>query len=224
MSKHLERDLERLQQRIVAFAGMVEQAIYKAVQAMQEHNRDQAEEIIAGDEDIDRAENDITEDCLKLLALHQPVATDLRRIATTFMITTDLERMGDLAKHLAEAAVVLSAPPVPTPAKLTRMTEIALNMVRQSLDSFVNLDSQHARRVVRMDDEVDQLNDDLIAELTAAMKKSPDMVEPGLTLFAATRQMERIADHATNIAEDVIYLIEGEIVKHRPEAIGKDEG
>jgi phosphate transport system protein len=224
MSKHLERDLDRLQQRIVGFAGMVEEAIYKAVQAMQEHNRDQAEEIIAGDEDIDRAENDITEDCLKLLALHQPVATDLRRIATTLMITTDLERMGDLAKHLAEAAVVLSAPPVPTPPKLSRMTEIALTMVRQSLDSFVNLDSQLARRVVRMDDEVDQLNDDLIAELTSAMKKSPDMVEPGLTLFAATRQLERIADHATNIAEDVIYLIEGEIVKHRPEAIGKEEG
>jgi phosphate transport system protein len=222
MSKHLERDLERLQQRIVGFAGMVEEAIYKAVQAMQEHNRDQAEEIIAGDEDIDRAENDITEDCLKLLALHQPVATDLRRIATTLMITTDLERMGDLAKHLAEAAVVLSAPPVPTPPKLSRMTEIALTMVRQSLDSFVNLDSQLARRVVRMDDEVDQLNDDLIAELTAAMKQSPDMVEPGLTLFAATRQLERIADHATNIAEDVIYLIEGEIVKHRPEAIGSE--
>jgi len=222
MSKHLERDLERLQQRIVGFAGMVEEAIYKAVQAMQDHNRDQAEEIIDGDEDIDRAENDITEDCLKLLALHQPVATDLRRIATTLMITTDLERMGDLAKHLAEAAVVLSAPPVPTPPKLSKMTEISLTMVRQSLDSFVNLDSQLARRVVRMDDEVDQLNDDLIAELTAAMKKSPDMVEPGLTLFAATRQLERIADHATNIAEDVIYLIEGEIVKHRPEAIGSE--
>jgi len=222
MSKHLERDLERLQQRIVGFAGMVEEAIFKAVQAMQEHNRDQAEEIIEGDADIDRAENDITEDCLKLLALHQPVATDLRRIATTLMITTDLERMGDLARHLAEAAIVLSAPPVPTPTKLSRMTEIALTMVRQSLDSFVNLDSQLARRVVRMDDEVDQLNDELIAELTAAMKQSPDAVEPGLTLFAATRQLERIADHATNIAEDVIYLIEGEIVKHRPEAIGSE--
>jgi len=224
MSKHLERDLERLQQRIVSYAGMVEEAIYKAVQAIQDHNRAQAEEIIDGDEAIDSAENDITEECLKLLALHQPVATDLRRIATTFMITNDLERMGDLAKHLAEAAQILSVPPVAIPPKLIKMTEIALKMVRQSLDSFVNLDPGLARRVVRMDDEVDQLNDDLIAELTAAMKKSPDMVEPGLTLFAATRQIERIADHATNIAEDVIYLIEGEIVKHRPEAIGKDDG
>jgi len=224
MSKHLERDLERLQQRIVGFAGMVEDAIYKAVQAMQDHNRDQAQEIIDGDETIDLAENDITEECLKLLALYQPVATDLRRIATTLMITTDLERMGDLAKHLAEAALVLSAPPVPIPHKLSRMKDVALTMVRQSLDSFVNLDSQLARRVVRMDDEVDRFNDELIDELTAAMKQSPDMVDSGLTLFAATRQLERIADHATNIAEDVIYLIEGEIVKHRPEAIGKDEG
>jgi phosphate transport system protein len=224
MSKHLERDLERLQQRVVGFAGMVEDAIYKAVQAIQDHNRDQAQEIIDGDETIDLAENDITEECLKLLALYQPVATDLRQIATTLMITTDLERMGDLAKHLAEAAVVLSAPPVTIPPKLSRMKVVALSMVRQSLDSFVNLDSQLARRVVRMDDEVDRFNDELIDELTAAMKQSPDMVEPGLTLFAATRQLERIADHATNIAEDVIYLIEGEIVKHRPEAIGKDEG
>jgi phosphate transport system protein len=175
-----------------------------------------------GDEAIDRAENEIAEECLKLLALHQPVAGDLRRIATTFMITTDLERMGDLARHIAEAALVLSAPPVEIPAGLTQMTGLSLTMVRQSLDSFVNLDSQLARRVVRMDDSVDQFNDDLIADLTARMKQSPDFVDPGLTLFTVVRHLERIADHATNIAEDVIYLIEGEIVKHRPEAIGSE--
>src|SRR5262245_31305232 len=211
MSKHLDRDLERLQQRIVAFAGMVEQAIHKSVQAMQEHNRDQAEEIIAGDEDIDRAENDVTEECLKLLALHQPVAKDLRRIATTLMITTDLERMGDLAKHLAEAAVALAGSRHPIPAKMTQMSVLVTAFVRESLDAFVNLDPQLARRVVRRDDEVDQFNDDLIAELTAEMKKSPESVEPGLVLYAATRHLERIADHSTNIAEDVIYLIEGDI-------------
>jgi phosphate transport system protein len=159
---------------------------------------------------------------LKLLALHQPVAGDLRRIATTFMITTDLERMGDLARHIGEAAVTLATPPVPIPARLTQMTDVSLSMVRHSLDAFVNLDTQLARRVVRRDDEVDRFNDELIADLTAEMKKSPDAVEPGLTLYAATRHLERIADHATNIAEDVIYLIEGEIVKHRPEAIGPE--
>jgi phosphate transport system protein len=187
---------------------------------MQDHDADQAQGVIDGDEEIDRGENEVTEECLKLLALHQPVAGDLRRIATTLMITTDLERMGDLAKHIAEAAVTLAGPRYPIPAKLMQMTDITTTLVRQSLDAFVNLDSQLARRVVRMDDEVDRYNDELIADLAAAMKKSPDAVDPGLTLFLATRNLERIADHATNIAEDVIYLIEGDIVKHRPEAIG----
>jgi phosphate transport system protein len=222
MSKHLERDLERLQKRIVGFATLVEEAAYKGVQSLREHDRTLAREVIDGDEAIDRAENEIAEECLKLLALHQPVAGDLRRIATTFMITTDLERMGDLARHVAEAALVLSAPPVEIPARLGPMTDVSLSMVRQSLDAFVNLDSHLARRVVRMDDSVDQFNDDLIADLTALMKKSPDFIEPGLTLFTVVRHLERIADHATNIAEDVIYMIEGEIVKHRPEAIGDE--
>jgi phosphate transport system protein len=220
MSKHLVRDLEHLQKRIVHFAGIVEEAIYKSVHSLQGHDADQAREVVDGDEAIDLAENDITEECLKILALHQPVAADLRRIATTLMITTDLERMGDQAKHIAEAALTLSAPPVAIPEKFIRMAEITLSMVRESLDSFVNLDSQLARKVIRMDDEVDRFNDEIIAELTAAMKLSPDTVDSGIVLFAATRQVERIADHATNIAEDVIYLIEGEIVKHRPEAIG----
>jgi phosphate transport system protein len=222
MSKHLERDLDRLQKRIVGYAGLVEEAAYKAVQALRDHDRAAATEVIDGDEAIDRAENEIAEECLKLLALHQPVAGDLRRIATTFMITTDLERMGDLARHIGEAAVTLAAPPVPIPSRLTQMTDLSLSMVRQSLDAFVRLDSQLARRVVRMDDSVDQFNDDLIAELTDRMKQSPDFIEPGLTLFTVVRHLERIADHATNIAEDVIYLIEGEIVKHRPEAIGPE--
>lgn len=220
MSRHLERDLERLQKRIVGFASIVEESIFKAVHSMQDYDIDQANEVIEGDEAIDRGENEIAEECLKLLALHQPVATDLRRIATTFMITTDLERMGDLARHIAEAAVTLSGSRFPIPAKLTQMTDITTSLVRQSLDSFVNMDSSLARKVVRMDDEVDSYNDEIIAEMIVEMKKSPDAVEPGLTIFSATRNLERIADHATNIAEDVIYLVEGEIVKHRPEAIG----
>ncbi len=222
MSKHLERDLERLQKRIVGYAGLVEQAIYRAVHAMHEHDVEAAREVIDGDEAIDRGENEVAEECLKLLALHQPVATDLRRIATTFMITTDLERMGDLAKHLAEAAVAFAGLKFPIPSKLRQMADLTNTFVRQSLDSFVNLDSQLARRVVRLDDEVDRYNDEIIAELTAEMKKSADAVDPGLTLYAATRHLERIADHATNIAEDVISLVEGDIVKHRPEAIGPE--
>ena len=223
MSKHLERDLENLQKRIIGFAGMVEDSIYKAVESLRKHDNALAMQVIEGDARIDATENQVSEECLKLLALYQPVASDLRRIATTFMITTDLERMGDLAMHIAEAALVLSSPAKPIPAKLGNMTDLTTSLVRQSLDAFVTLDSRLARRVVRMDDEVDRYNDEIIAELIAYMKASPDNIEPGLTLFAATRHLERIADHGTNIAEDVIYLVEGEIVKHRPEAIGTDE-
>ena len=222
MSKHLERDLESLQKRIIGFAGLVEEAIYKAVHSLQTGNKELAEQIVAGEGVIDAAENEVAEECLKMLALHQPVATDLRRIATTFMISTDLERMGDLAKHIAEAAIALVGPTVPIPKKLSQMTDVTTTLVRQSLDAFVNLDSHLARRVVRMDDEVDRYNDEIIQEVIELMKQSPNNIEPGLTLFTATRHLERIADHATNIAEDVIYLVEGDIVRHRPEAIGTD--
>jgi phosphate transport system protein len=222
--KHLERDLERLQRRFVGYAGLVEDAIFKAARAMRDHDVNLAEEVIDGDEAIDQGENEVTEECLKLLALHQPVAGDLRRIATTMMITTDLERMGDLARHVAEAAVALAGPRYPIPARLMQMAEVTTTLVRQSLDAFVNLDTQLARRVVRRDDEVDRYNDEMIADLAAEMKKSPEAVDPGMTLFLTTRNLERIADHATNIAEDVIYLVEGDIVKHRPDAIGRDEG
>src|SRR4051812_35283820 len=141
MSKHLERDLERLQKRIVGFASLGEEAAYKAVQALRDHDRPLAREVIDGDEAIDRAENEIVDECLKLLALHQPVAGDLRRIAAVMMITTDLERMADLARHVGEAALALSAPPVEIPGRLSQMTDLSLSMVRQSLDAFVNLDS-----------------------------------------------------------------------------------
>jgi phosphate transport system protein len=223
MSKHLVRDLENLQRQILVMAGFVEEAIYKSIQALQEHDRAIAHEVIEGDSKIDGFDNAVTEECLKLLALHQPVAKDLRRIATVFMITTDLERMGDLAVDIAERAIVLAAPgKIPIPAKLPRMTDLTTSMVRQSLDSFVNLDGKQARRVIRLDDEVDSYNDEIIEELMARMKASPDAIEPNLSLFSAVRHLERIADHATNIAEDVLYLVDGEIVRHRHQTITDD--
>ena len=179
-----------------------------------------AQQVILGDEPIDQQENHVEEECLKVLALHQPVAVDLRRIAAIMMINTDLERMGDLAEDIAERAVALAkGPPIPIPDRLQRMTDLTTSMVRQSIDAFVNLDSQQARRVCRLDDEVDQCNEDIIHELIATMRKSPDLIEPGLSLFSATRHLERIADHATNIAEEVVYLVEGEIVRHHPEKV-----
>jgi phosphate transport system protein len=216
MSKHLLRDLDNLQRDILALAGLVEEAIHKATRALRERNLKLAREVIAGDPQIDSEENHIDEECLKMLALHQPVAIDLRRIAAAMMINTDLERMGDLSEEIAErAAHLTSQPPIPIPRKLQQMADITTMMVRQSLDSFVNLDTHLAQMVIRMDDEVDRLNVEIIDEVVQSMKSSPDLIDAGLSLFSATRHLERIADHATNIAEDVLYLVEGEFVRHR---------
>jgi len=213
--KHLQRDLDRLQRDLLALAGSVEEAIHKATRALRDRQPPLAREVIEGDSVIDQEENHVEEECLKLLALHQPVAVDLRRIAAAMKINTDLERMADLAEDIAERALHLAQlPAVPIPKKLQGMTDVATSMVRQSLDAFVNLDSKLARMVHRLDDEVDRYNNDLIEDLIEAMRQSPDKVEPGLSLFSAVRHLERIADHATNIAEMVIYMIEGKMVRH----------
>jgi phosphate transport system protein len=220
MSKHLQRDLDDLQRDLLALAASVEEAIHEAIRSLQDRDAEMARRVIEGDNQIDQEENHVEEECLKILALHQPVAVDLRRIASAMKINNELERMGDLAEDIAERALHLAElPPIPIPDKLQHMTDLTASMVRESLDAFVNLDARQARRVCRMDDEVDRLNDEIIAELMGLMRSSPDMVEPGVSLFSATRHLERIADHATNIAEDVVYLVEGEIIRHRPAAV-----
>lgn len=217
MSKHLERDLETLQRHLLAMATLVEETVHKGIRALRERDAGLAHEVILGDAEIDQEENQVSEECLKILALHQPVAVDLRRIVAALMINTDLERMGDLAEDIAERAIHLAEPPlIPVPEGLQRMTDLTTLMVRQSLDAFVNLDSAQARTVIRLDDQVDGHNDECIREIVRAMRSASELVEPGLSLFSAVRHLERIADHATNIAEDVVYLVEGEIVRHRP--------
>jgi phosphate transport system protein len=224
MSKHLQRDLENLQRDLLTLAASVEEAIHKSTRALQERDADQAQQVIAGDSLIDQEENHIEEECLKILALHQPVAVDLRRIAMALKINTDLERMADLAEDIADRALHLARlPVVPIPEKLQRMTDLATAMVRESLDAFVNLDTRQARRVCRLDHEVDRYNNEIIQELIGMMKESPAKVEAGLSLFSATRHLERIADHATNIAEDVVYLVEGTIIRHLPAAVEGEE-
>jgi phosphate transport system protein len=223
MSKHLQRDLNSLQRDLLALASSVEEAIHKSIHALKQRQSAIAHQVIDGDSVIDAEENHVEEECLKLLALHQPVAIDLRRIAACLKINTDLERMADLAEDIAERALHLAnLPMIPVPSKLQRMTDLTTSMVRQSLDAFVNLDARLARLVCRLDDEVDRYNSAIIDELIQTMRQSPDMVEPGLSLFSATRHLERIADHATNIAEDVVYLVEGEIIRHRPAAVEID--
>lgn len=220
MSIHLHRDLENLQRRVVALAAAVEQAVEGAMRSLFELDAALASTLVESDTPIDMEENAIEEDCLKILALHQPVAGDLRRVAAVLKINSDLERMADLAVNIAERAYALAqGPDVPIPADLRQMTDLTNTMVRNSLDAFVNLNVPLAKRVCRMDDEVDRYNREIIDEVTEFMKETPANVEPGLHLFSVTRQLERIADHATNIAEDVVYLAEGKIIRHHPEAL-----
>jgi len=218
--KHLEQELQRLQRDILRMATSVEEAIFAAVRALRLRDSDLSRIVIEGDGVVDEQANAVEEECHNLLALYQPVARDLRRIMAIAMINTDLERMADLAVNIAERAEALAdLPALPIPDRLQQMTDLTIELVHRSLDSFVTLDVQQAREVCRRDEEVDRLNREIIQELVALMKRSPDLIEPGLSLFSAVRHLERIADHATNIAEDVVFLVEGELIRHHPEAI-----
>ena len=169
MAKHLQRDLDNLQKDMLALAGLVEEAVHKAIHALQKRDVDLAREVIDGDGRIDNEENHIDEECLKILALHQPVAVDLRLIAAAMLINVDLERIGDLAEEIAERAIHLAQPPLlPIPERLQHMTDLTTMMLRQALDSYVNLNKSQAQAVMRMDDEVDRFNAEIIHETVGA--------------------------------------------------------
>lgn len=216
MSKHLQRELDQLRHELLSLFGIVEQMIDKAFQALRDRRTDLALEVINSDRVVDQREVHIEEECLKLLALHQPVASDLRWLTMVIKINADLERMADLGCNIAERAQALNLHPLfPIPDDLQTMVYEASAMVRQALDAFVEADISLAEKVIASDDQVDALNRKMIDELQAKMKESPDNVEPALHCFSAVRNLERIADLAENLAEDVIFMAEGEIVRHR---------
>lgn len=216
MSKHLQNDVELLHRSVMSLFGNVEQMIDKSVQALCEQKIDLALEVIESDRRVDYTEVRIEEDCLKILALHQPVAADLRHVTTVLKINSDLERIADLACNIAERAQCIHRHAYfPIPDQLPDMVRQATSMVRMALDSFVHSDVNIARQVIETDQLVDDANLDVILELRGLMKTNPDLIEPALHCFSAARHVERIADHAENIAEDVIYLVDGDIVRHR---------
>jgi len=216
MSKHLQRDLESLERQVLAQSAIVEKMIHKASRALREMRPELVAEIMDRERLVDEQEILIEEDCLKILALHQPVAVDLRRTATILKVNNDLERIADLAVNIAERAQSLAQHSgFVVPATFDRMTQLAVSMVRNALVAFVNLDLEIAREVCLGDDEVDTLNREVIDEMRHMMRSQPELVEAALYLFSASRHVERIADHATNIAEDVIYLVDGEIARHQ---------
>ncbi len=218
MSKHLERDLNQLKKKILTMGAMVESAANKAINALVERRLQWAEEVMAGDDEIDSSEVEIEEDCLKALALHQPVAADLRFIITVLKVNNDLERMGDLAVNIAERAAYLTThDPIQVPVDFTRMIEVVRAMVRDSLDALVKRDAALARRVRQRDDEVDELNRNMYELLQDLMAREPQAIKRAVHTLSASRHLERIADLATNVAEDVVFMVEGEIVRHRLE-------
>ena len=189
--------------------------IDKATQALGERREDLAAEVIAADSAVDQAEVQIEEECLKILALYHPVANDLRRVTVVMKIGAELERVADLAVSIAErSAGIAEHGGFPMPERLSEMARESLSMLHDSIDAFVEQNTELARRVCLRDDAVDQLNRQLIDDVVLVMKQRPDLVEPGLHLFSVIRHVERVADHATNIAEDVVYLVEGAIIRH----------
>lgn len=216
MSIHMIRDLDNLHRLLLTMCARVEEMIHAAVDALHHPNYDRAKQIMASDDEVDRMDVVIEEECLKLLALHQPVAIDLRRITTVLKIGAELERVADLGVSIAERACgIVSCPEILVPEDMKLMSRQALDMLHRSIDAYVHLDVRTARDVCSQDESIDNLNRIIIEELTDLMRTKPNLVEPALHLFSASRQIERIADHATNIAEDVVYLVQGEIIRHR---------
>ena len=218
MAKHLQKDVDAIHRRMMSLFGIVERMIDNAVRALCEQKVELAVEVISTDHEVNQTEVEIEEECLKLLALHQPVAADLRRVATLLKINSDLERIADLACNIAERAQCMHVHPYfPIPDRLPEMARQASQMVRMALDSFVEGDVESAKQVIAMDAFVDEANLSVIHELQSLMKQDKSLVEAALHCFSAGRHLERIADHAENIAEDVIYMVDGEIVRHRHE-------
>ncbi len=216
--KHIQRQIDLLKQKILNVGGLVEEAIANAISALVNRDGKLAQRVINDDSVIDLMEVEVEEDCLKILALYQPVAADLRFVVAILKINNDLERIGDLARNIAKRVNYLcKSDPVELPFSLREMTTKVQYMVKMSLDALVNGDPGLARQVRAEDDIVDNEREKIRDHLMAMIKKIPDRVEYLLKLNSVSKHLERIADMATNIAEEVIYMVEGEIVRHKLE-------
>ncbi|WP_417847355.1 phosphate signaling complex protein PhoU [Thalassoglobus sp.] len=225
MPIHLTRDLDLLHRNLLSMCTLVEEMIHKAVDELVKPRLESSRELSIEDDEIDRWDVQIEEDCLEILALHQPVAIDLRRITTVMKIVSELERVADLGVNIAErASGVVPRPNECILEKLRAMVHLALDMLHRSIDAYVELDSEKARSVCRDDDTVDAWNKGLIEDLIVVMQEAPELIKSSMHLFSASRHVERVADHATNIAEDVVYLVEGEIIRHRSELTLRKNG
>jgi phosphate transport system protein len=212
---HFEDALQALKNRLLAMGALVEDRVHRAVRSLIDRRMEEADEVIASDQEVNEMHIELDDRCLKLLATQTPLASDLRLITSAMKINSDLERIGDQAVNIAENVVkILPHPPLKPLIDIPRMAEIAEKMTRDALDSFVRKDPVLARDVLRRDDEVDQLKDQVFRELLTYMMADPGTIQRALSLILISRNIERIADHATNIAEDVIFLVEAKDVRH----------
>ncbi|MGH9435576.1 MAG: phosphate signaling complex protein PhoU [Terriglobia bacterium] len=216
--RHFEEELDELRKRLLEMSGLVESAIYRSVHSLVERDESLAELVFTTEARINQMEIEIDEMAVRLLALEQPVATDLRLITSAIKINNDLERMGDLAYNVAERAVCLMREPkVNALIDIPYMANLVESMVRKCLDAFVKKDADLARSVLVSDDAVDDLRTGIYKELIRYMEENPERIHQGLDLIFVARNLERIGDHATNIAEDVLFLVDGVDVRHHAE-------
>lgn len=213
--RHFQGDLEQLKTRLLEMGGLAEDRVRASVDALVRRDAEQVERVLAGDGPINQLHIEIDNRCFTLLALHQPMAVDLRAIVSAVKINTDLERVGDLAINIAEAVLrYMRHPPVKELIDLPRMATIAQGMLRDSLDAYVRRDTVLARAVIDQDDALDALKTQVFRDLLTYMLQDPSTIQPSLDLILISRHLERIGDHATNIAEDVIFMVSAKDVRH----------
>jgi len=216
---HFQEELEALQSRLLEMGGLAEERVRACIEALESRDVSLVAQVMGGDEPINQLHIEVDNRCFRLLALHQPMATDLRAIVSAVKINTDLERVGDLAVNIAEAAQRYTAhPPVKKLIDIPTMGTIAQTMLRDALDAYVRRDTALAHAVLNADDELDALKTQVFRDLLTYMIKDPATVEPALDLILISRHLERIGDHATNIAEDVIFMVSAQDVRHHPPA------
>lgn len=216
MTRHFQNEIDKLNKKMLHLTAFVEKNLQAAVRSIIDRNDKLAQEVIDDDDEIDRMEVEVEEDCLKILALHQPVAIDLRFVIAVLKINNDLERIGDLAANIAGWELLMAKTNQrEVPFNLPRMLELTLNMMKMSSDALVALDDKQALQVCAADDEVDELHRQAYFSIYDRIRNNPENVEYYVSLLRVSNNLERIADHATNIAEDIVYMVKGEIVRHQ---------
>ncbi len=214
--RHFQEELDTMQGRLLEMGGLAEERVRQAVYGLTARDSHAIGNVLRGDEPVNRLHIEIDERCFRLLALYQPMATDLRAIVAAVKINSDLERVGDLAVNIAEAAVrCVAHPPVKKLIDIPKMAEIAQSMLRDALDAYVRRDTALARAVLNTDDQLDALKTQVFRELLTYMLQDPATIEPALDLILVSRHLERIGDHATNVAEDVIFMVSALDVRHQ---------